>query len=519
MAEMANNSSTEGMESTKRCLFPEDDWAPEVPSKDIAAPDHETTADSRWEIDSPTSVAVHPDIAGDGYRGITQPTILMGETGAEVSLDFSSMKLSTPQKQMPAPGRPVNVGQSSLLDTEATPTPSKKRNLVDSPAWERWVDDDDGISTRSAYLECTIATLLEEPEEIETQGGGCNDWQVWSFFLSSDNRDGEPSTENIKSGLRNRAFDLDGRKMRVHRLSQNLSPFASSHSTPIYRSRSFSIEDHANAIVRVSKDKRRSLASVLQLCTMPENVITESPIKRKRSQDGIVADVCYDSDPEDFTRKRTSQRVEAQLQAEKENIQNYEKFSYPRSISTSPTGNWDDQLNEAAYRTVVQEFLNQTFTLIFHPNSKRMPQSGRVPQGAPVGVHAWLERGQQLYDPIQPKWMWRAKPGTGTGIQIVSGIELLDISRIWKLHKVDRTVYPLAKPRHCFVVKTIDKEEYCFEAKSTMELNRVVYSLKLVIARFGAKVLMADHSVYDEFFASTKAEPLPDEPKPLRMLV
>jgi hypothetical protein len=84
----------------------------------------------------------------------------------------------------------------------------------------------------------------------------------------------------------------------------------------------------------------------------------------------------------------------------------------------------------------------------------------------------------------------------------ISGIELLDITRILKVEKIDRRRYPFAKPMHCFVIKTLLDEDLFFEAKSVLERNRLVYSLKMIVARFGAKVIVADESLFDEFFAN-----------------
>jgi hypothetical protein len=169
----------------------------------------------------------------------------------------------------------------------------------------------------------------------------------------------------------------------------------------------------------------------------------------------------------------------------------------------------DDVHNEDAHYAVVQEFLNQTSTLVHHPTTTS--SSGVTQPSSPVAVNGWLERGQRLRTTIQPKWMWKPKPrdlAAGQNFQIpVKGIELLEITRIFKVERIDRNRYPLAKPRHCFIIKTLDDEEFCFEAKSFAERNRLVYSLKMVIARFGAQLIMADYRVYNEFFATTESVP------------
>jgi hypothetical protein len=66
-------------------------------------------------------------------------------------------------------------------------------------------------------------------------------------------------------------------------------------------------------------------------------------------------------------------------------------------------------------------------------------------------------------------------------------------------------VYPFAKHSNCFLIKTINDEEFCFEAKSLVERERLVCLFKMVIDRFCAKVLVVDKSVYAEFFATAKS--------------
>jgi hypothetical protein len=168
--------------------------------------------------------------------------------------------------------------------------------------------------------------------------------------------------------------------------------------------------------------------------------------------------------------------------------------------------------NDEVFSTVVQEIFNQTTTLVLHP-----PES-KVTSGRPVAVDAWLERGQNLmYSLIQPKWVWKRKPreSSGMGLQNTSlqGIELLDITRILKVEDTEGRV---AKPSHCFVVKTIHNEAFCFEAPNARERDRLVYSLKLVIARFGAKVLVGDPQVYLEFFSIAEAGVPGQAPGPFR---
>jgi hypothetical protein len=155
---------------------------------------------------------------------------------------------------------------------------------------------------------------------------------------------------------------------------------------------------------------------------------------------------------------------------------------------------------------MIQEFMNQSFTLIYHPSSKG-DRAGQGPS-CPVAMDAWLERGQILHELIQPKWYFRPKSrkvyrkGSLVNGQAVKSIELLDIARILELPVVDRKVYPFAKPFNTFAIRTVNGDDFCFEAQSTHECGLIVFSLKLAIARFGAMVVTSNPQVYEEFFAS-----------------
>ena len=163
--------------------------------------------------------------------------------------------------------------------------------------------------------------------------------------------------------------------------------------------------------------------------------------------------------------------------------------------------------------------MNDTNTLKMHPSED---PNTRVSH--PIAVNAWVERGQRLCTLIQPKFMWRPVHRGGSGIRLdspsVTSIDLLDFTRILKVDRIDRTRYPFAKPKHCFVIKTIDEEDFFFEAKSVMERNRIVYSLKLVVARYGAKILASDESLFRDFFTCKETAPgePPDWAQPERLL-
>ena len=441
-----------------------------------------------------------------------------------------------------SPSDLVNVRARPLLDIEKTPSRSrrkKKKNTARTPIFGcgrgalSMCDD-----SSHQLVERTITDFLEDgsvstPDAFKTT---CHDWQAWSYLgfgrkeSPTDATEQIPSKENIRSVLRRRtSHSLRVRKSNVRQLKQNLAPFAPSparspaRAPGLFRNRSFSVSDHQSAIVRVSKDKkrvRRSFTDVLQLCTMYESIELDSPdlIRKYPSNKVNDDDLSYGSDPEDFTRRRPNSGAKAAAvvaaTADSLNFEQSKNLCHHQNSFPSPSRSLLDVHNEDEFSNIVQEIFNKTTTLVLHPllDSNKY---GSVQLGRPVAVDAWLERGQHLsYALIQPKWIWKAKPRVDAGSQssvrqkmCLQSIELLDITRILKMDETERWSQSFAKPSHCFFVKSIHDEEFCFEAKSRLERDRVVRSLKFLIARFGAKVLTGDPQVYYEFFWINDAVP------------
>ena len=530
------------LDGTRRRLFPETlgpasskpDDNDETRSPDTSM--EASLSKMEYHESSPTTVTdIFP--AGQQRQALTMnkkrrlaPQIAMGEDGAEVSIDLSSLSIAcngqlaaeTPENEK---RRALEVyKQGSLMDADCTPTPPSMSkydigNLCCS-VQHAMHDEDYSVAAVTveaascAEIERTISTFLDGSSgggnnTFNSKGtGGCSGWQAWSFFLENDENtpQKELAKETIKSSLRNRACDQGAKRLRVRQLRKDLNPFTNSPkrspAPALVKSRSFAIEDHRNGITRVSEDKRmpnNSFANVLHLCTMPENATVESPLTfRQGFEAPRKRDVCYDSDPEDFTKRRQRKRSPGDKENHKKD-QLY-KYSYPRLSCDSPAPghHTEDQ--------VVQEIFNCKSTLIYHPTS--VSEKGDVHPLTPVAVDAWLERGQRLMTIIQPKWMWKPKPRARNGgvvdnetVVSIRGIELLDITRIMNIHNVNRKHYPLAKTGNSFLVKTIDNEELCFEAKSSSERDRLVYSLKVAVSRFGALVVTGNFNVYNEFFA------------------
>jgi len=433
-----------------------------------------------------------------------------------------------------------HVRARPLLDIERTPLKSRAKMSKNAASTPLFGCDSDAylpICDGSGHelVERTITDFLEDnsvstPDTLKTV---CTDWQAWSYFGFGSRKtqnscsQQNPSKENIRSVLRRRtSHSLRVRKSNVKQLKQNIAPFALSparspaRAPGLFRNRSFSVSEHRSAIVRVSKDKKqskRSFTDVLHLCTMYENVDLDSPdlLKKQSNNKFNDDDLSYDSDPEDFMRRRlTSGRKATDANNDSLFFKESQNLGCYHNYMSSPSRALLDVHNDEMFSNIVQEIFNQTTTLVLHPllptNKPRSVQSVR-----PTAVDAWLERGQHLaYALIQPKWIWKAKPRLDAEGQCnlrqkfrLQGIELLDITRILKVEDTEGEMLSFGKPSHCFFIKSIHDEEFCFEAKSTTERDRVVSSLKLLIARFGAKVLTGDPQVYYDFFWINDAVP------------
>jgi hypothetical protein len=149
--------------------------------------------------------------------------------------------------------------------------------------------------------------------------------------------------------------------------------------------------------------------------------------------------------------------------------------------------------------------MNEKLTLVWHRSAKPDAKS----KGTPQGMVIWIERGQQLNSGlIQPKLVWRPVRNydseikrLGLSTPSLESLELLDISRVLEVNRIDRKLYPFAKRASCFLVESLDRK-MMFEASSESERDRIVHCLKLTVARFASKIIVSDRQVLDEFFTS-----------------
>lgn len=167
-----------------------------------------------------------------------------------------------------------------------------------------------------------------------------------------------------------------------------------------------------------------------------------------------------------------------------------------------------------------QTMTNERMTLIWHP-SQRKSFSNRAPRC----VRVWIEAGVCLVDGtfVLPKLSWSKVMDKDDSDDSNAGnigrrllareephkVDLLDICRVHATKSVDRKRHPFADARKSFFVET-QSEAILFEALTGEERDRIVYGLKLVIARLASLLMLRDVRAAEEFFGAV-APPVPGE--------
>jgi hypothetical protein len=157
-----------------------------------------------------------------------------------------------------------------------------------------------------------------------------------------------------------------------------------------------------------------------------------------------------------------------------------------------------------------QAMTNERLTLMWHPT-----QNKDEPNRSPVCVKLWIEAGVYLIDGsfLLPKLTWVKAMDTGSKQHLTKtepkALDLLDICRIRAPSQIDRLCHPFADARKSFALET-QTDWYMFEAQSHEERERIVYGLKLVIARLASLLMLRDIRAAEEFFGAT-ANSVPGE--------
>ena len=143
---------------------------------------------------------------------------------------------------------------------------------------------------------------------------------------------------------------------------------------------------------------------------------------------------------------------------------------------------------------------NERFTLMWHRTQTQKDQNL-----SPLCVRVWIESGVYLNDGtfLLPKLTWskasQVDPLTHT--TTLEKIDLLDICRIRPTMNIDRRLHPFALTQKSFYVET-QSEVFVFQGQTIEERDRIVYGLKLVVARLASLLMLRDIRAADEFFGA-----------------
>jgi len=152
------------------------------------------------------------------------------------------------------------------------------------------------------------------------------------------------------------------------------------------------------------------------------------------------------------------------------------------------------------YQFLLQTMNNERLTLMWHPT-----QTTNDRNRSPICVRVWIESGVYLNDGtfLLPKLTWsKASQDDPLKQTSLETIELLDICRIRPTMNIDRRLHPFALTQKSFYLET-QTESFVFQAQTIEERDRIVYGLKLVVARLASLLMLRDIRAADEFFGSS----------------
>jgi len=179
--------------------------------------------------------------------------------------------------------------------------------------------------------------------------------------------------------------------------------------------------------------------------------------------------------------------------------------------------------DETEMKYLVQQTLNSTWTLTWHPNSENRKKY-KISHNKPVCINMWLERGTVITNSgvvIEPAFMWRdayqplllSQHKLNNSTQKPWSMRLLNACRVTPFisntsdiypRPINRTKYPIARHSSSFLLKSCGGEEFLFEVKNPDEAIAIAQRWKLVVARFASLAVTEDvGGIAKEFFHPT----------------
>jgi hypothetical protein len=244
----------------------------------------------------------------------------------------------------------------------------------------------------------------------------------------------------------------------------------------------------------------------------------------------------YDSDPEVNCYSPSSSMItDSPIRCNSERMEEDPAFSNAPQhrdvlrVDPIPT-------DETEMRESVQQTLNSTWTLTWHPNAENRKEYN-ISHSKPICINMWLERGAVMTNSgvvVEPAFMWRdayqplllSQHKLNNSSQKPWSMRLLNACRITPYfssspnntsanNSIDRNKYPLARKNSSFLLKSCGGEEFLLEAKGHEDAIAITQRWKLVVARFACLAVTEDvGGIAREFFHPTSDSKMLTIPDP-----
>ncbi len=251
----------------------------------------------------------------------------------------------------------------------------------------------------------------------------------------------------------------------------------------------------------------------------------------------------YDSDPEVNCYSASSSMITDSPSSQLDRMEEDSAFAsvpVPFPLPSDAPQHHDDLLvnpiptDEIEMRESVQQTLNSTWTLTWHPNPQNRKEYN-ITHSKPICINMWLERGAVMTNSgvvVEPAFMWRdayqplllTQHKLNTSSQKPWSMRLLNACRITPYfsspngaarNSIDRSKYPLARKNASFLLKSCGGEEFLLEAKSPEDAIAITERWKLVVARFACLAVTEDvGGIAKEFFHPTSDSRMLTVPDP-----
>jgi len=372
-------------------------------------------------------------------------------------------------------------------------------------------------SEQSAMVEEYIASALGAPTAVYSYflDGKRQTLDLLSTLPSEPiSKDATETTADERGAqkFRNRAARSNAQADRIRSLKNEMT-FA--HALKQSKERSFirttQSFDDAKFLPKLADSAAQKLHSSPLLDSLVTNMMshwanegtTGSSAKEMSQEDESVY---YDSDPED-SRPRTLHHGPRKIQTLIPEDPDSQEISRPKVLDGSGIDRMNAKLgkraDEDSVKEIVQSMMNERLLVMWHPT-----QCKKSPNRAPILARLWIESGVYLIDGsfLLPKLSWvkafgqQAKGTIGTNGNI-NKLDLLEICRIRACDQVDRSLHPFANGRLSWFIET-QQDIFLFESETVEERDRIVYGLKLVVARLASLLMLRDIRAADEFFGA-----------------